>query len=249
MDHAHWIELLSRHQDGELEEEEEERVALEAHLEACVDCRELLEGDRACARALRQALDAACPTDLEARFQARLGALRPARRGLSGWLRHGEFRLPVPVALAAGVLLVVIGIGIARLAHPTDPLTYVDPMAALDDAGSVEGQVHSLLVRARTLLLALDTAGPDATGLFHLEAEQRLSRDLVTEVRLMRGSGEYEGRDALIDLVMDMETILLDVSTWPGGANVQRLALVQAGITERSLLYRIDAFTEDLGGD
>ncbi len=247
MDHTHWIELLGRHQDGELSGEEQ--IALEAHLEACADCRENLEVDRACARALRQALDEAYPTDLEARFQAQLEVSHRKHHGLSGWLRHGEFHLPVPVALAAGVLLVVVGIGIARLAQPTDPLAGVDPMAALDDAGSVESQVRSLLVSARTLLLALDTAGPDATGHYHLEAEQRLSRDLVTEVRLMQGSGEYEGRDALIDLVMDLEAILLDVSTWPGGADAQRLALVQAGITERSLLYRIDAFTEDLGGD
>jgi anti-sigma factor RsiW len=247
MDHTHWIELLSRHQDGELTEEE--RIALEAHLEVCADCRGSLERDRACARVLRQVLDEVYPTDLEARFQARLGALKAPHRGLSGWLRYGEFHLPVPVALAAGVLLIVIGIGLARLARTTDPLAGVDPMAALDNAGSVENQVRSLLVNARTLLLSLDTAGPDAAGHYHLEAEQRLSRDLVTEVRLMQGSGEYEGRDALIDLVMDLEAILLDVSTWPGGADAQRLALVQAGITERSLLYRIDAFTEDLGGD
>jgi anti-sigma factor RsiW len=247
MDHTHWIELLSRRQDGELTEEE--RVALEAHLEVCADCRESLERDRVCARALRQALDEVYPTDLEERFQARLRALNAHHRGLSGWLRYGEFHLPVPVALAAGVLLVVIGVGIARLTHPVDPRAAIDPMAALDEGGSVESQVRSLLVNARTLLLSLDTAGPDASGQFHLEAEQRLSRDLVTEVRLMQGSGEYEGRDALIDLVMDLEAILLDVSTWPGGADAQRLALVQAGITERSLLYRIDAFTEDLGGD
>jgi anti-sigma factor RsiW len=247
MDHAYWIELLGRHQDGELTGEEQ--LALETHLETCVECRERLHVDRACARAFRQALDEVYPADLETRFLARREASHREHRRLSGWLRHGEFRLPVPVALAAGVLLVVVGIGIARLAQPTDPLAGVDPMAALDDAGSVESQVRALLMNARTLLLALDTAGPDATGHYHLEAEQRLSRDLVTEVRLMQGSGEYEGRDTLIDLVMDLEAILLDVSTWPGGADAQRLALVQAGITERSLLYRIDSFTEDLGGD
>jgi anti-sigma factor RsiW len=247
MDHAHWIELLGRERDGELDEGE--RAALEAHLESCADCRELRERERMWARALRQALEAAYPDDLEARFLARLAASPSLRARLRGWLRYGEFRLPVPAAIAAALLLVVLGIGIARLALPADPMAGVNPMVALDDAGSVEAQVRSLLVRARTLLLALDTASPDASGQFHLEAEQRLSRDLVTEVRLMQGSGEYEGRDALIDLVMDLEAILLDVSTWSGGADAQRLALVQAGITERSLLYRIDAFTEDLGGD
>jgi hypothetical protein len=68
-------------------------------------------------------------------------------------------------------------------------------------------------------------------------------------MRWLAEEPDYEDRANLLDLVMDLETILLDVSTWSDGADAQRLALVRGGIDDRSLLYRIDTFTDEYGGD
>ncbi len=249
--HEAWEELAGRYRDGELTAAEQ--TAFEAHRAACPRCQEILAADAALAEGLRTMLDERFPDDLEDRLAARLAALSGPRgeriRGFGHWLRHGEFRIPAPVAVAAALLLVVLGLRLAVVRTPGDPLAGVPLTAAASGEQAVTTEVRDLLVRARILLLALDTAGPDLNGNYHLETEQRLSHDLVQQMRWLAEEPDYEDRANLLDLVMDLETILLDVSTWSDGADAQRLALVRNGIDDRSLLYRIDTFTDEYGGD
>lgn len=248
--HQVWEERAGRYRDGELDAAE--RAAFEAHRDVCPLCQGILAADAALAEGLREALDGVYPGDLEQRVARRLAERHPRRgSGFRHWLRHGEFRIPAPVAVAAVLLLAVtgawLGLGGGLAGH--DPLEAVPMTAAFGGEEVVAAEVHDLLVRARTLLLSLDTAGPDPQGNYHLETEQRLSRDLVQRMRWLAEDPDYEDRTGLLDLVMDLETILLDVSTWSEGADAQRLALVRGGIEDRSLLYRIDAFTDEYGGD
>ena len=105
-----------------------------------------------------------------------------------------------------------------------------------------------MLRRTRTLLLALATAVPDEEGRYHLEAEEALSRDLIHEVRMLEAGAAADDDTDILALVRDLEFILLDVSTWEGEADADRLALLQNGISERSLIYRVSTF-EPRSGD
>ena len=253
MSHDPWEELSSRYRDGELEASEAERF--EEHLSGCAGCRELVEMDALIAGSLTTAMDAAYPVELESRVLA-LAAKEPWYAKAAVWLRHGEFRMPAPAAIAAALVLIVLG----ALALPSgDTSTSAggdrEMLSPSSDTGSewidaeTAGQeVRSMLRRTRTLLLALATAGPDEEGRYHLEAEEALSRDLIHEVRMLEAGAAADDDTDILALVRDLEFILLDVSTWEGEADADRLALLQDGISERSLIYRVSTF-EPRSGD
>lgn len=272
MNQEQWESLRDRYLRGELSLEE--RASFEAHMEAEGLGRTDIEADLLLTGGLRHALDALYPADLEARTMARVrsvaggevkGAPEKAGPGrgfgrVLTWLREGEFRIPAPAAIAAAVLLVVTG-GIAlRTLLPAggDAGTALPGGLESAHAGVVEAEeaaeeeVHSLLKRARTLLLALATAGPDREGRYDLSAEEALSRDLIVEVRMLESSrdlAELEERQDVLDLVRDLEAILLDVSTWQGVADSDRLAVVRGGIEDRSLIFRLNTYAQEFGGD
>lgn len=105
-----WMDRLSEYLDGELDTPQ--RAELEAHLAACDACRETLaELRRVVDRA--QALDERPPVrDLWPGIAGRIGvstddlAVRRARRRIS---------FTVPQAIAAGLALIAVSVGIARL--------------------------------------------------------------------------------------------------------------------------------------
>jgi len=263
MSHDRWEELGSRYRDGDLDAEE--RSLFEEHVEECGTCRGVLEADALFGEELKTMLDAQYPDDLELRTMARL---RPAGAGSTAgirgwaskagtWLRHGEFTIPVPVAMAAAVALLVIGAFVLRVTGPGE-LTGGGQQVLVESAGdegewialdAAEAEVRSLLRRTRTLLLALTTAGPDEEGRYHLEAEESLSRDLIKEVRLLESSDYLGDRRDILSLVRDLEVILLDVSTWQGEADADRLALLRGGIDDRSLIYRLATYESTVGGE
>ncbi len=100
----HWTNRLSEYIDGELDNEE--RVALEAHLATCGSCyATLAELRQVVARA--QSLDDTAPaTDLWPDIRARL---TPDRR--PGVERARRFSFSVPQLLAAGIALVLLSAG------------------------------------------------------------------------------------------------------------------------------------------
>ena len=267
MSHSHWEILGSRYRDGDLNRDELARF--EEHQKQCEECRENVRTDALLAESLQVLISNRYPGDLEARTMLRiledrenvLTDIRPAekRKWISAsvnWLRHGRFTLPVPVALAAAVILVFLGAAILRIAVRPDFQSSGDALlveSATGDTehieiGAAEAEVRSLLNRTRTLLLALSTARPDETGRYHLEAEESLSRDLMHEVRVLESSDYVYDRTDILSLIRDLEVILLDVSTWQGEADDNRLALLRGGITDRSLIYRLATY-EPINGE
>lgn len=269
MNHDRWEEMSSRYRDGDLDPRQ--RTQFEEHLEGCQACREAVEMNAVFAEGLKAAFDRAYPADFEARTLARINTgkgeadttspARPAAESwpakTARWLRHGEFRIPVPVALAAAVCLIVFGAAVLRVAAPSifgegGRRVLVGSTAGEQewiDVGAAEAEVRSMLKRTRTLLLALTTARPDEQGHYHLEAEEALSRDLIQEVRLLESSAYMDDNTDILSLIQDLEIILLDVSTWQGEADADRLALLRGGISDRSLIYRLATYEPRVGGD
>jgi hypothetical protein len=258
MNHDHWEELGSRYRDGDLDRAE--LAQFEEHLQQCDECRESDLADALLADNLRSMFDDRYPGDLESRTMLRIQEEREIvlsgdrsaakQKGLSGagqWFRYGRFTIPVPVALAAAIMLIFLGAAILRIAIPAEFQRGGDTFLVESSAdesewieiGAAETELRSLLIRTRTLLLALTTARPDESGLYHLEAEESLSRDLIQEVRVLESSDYLDERTDILSLIRDLEVILLDVSTWQGEADDNRLAMLRGGITDRSLIYRL----------
>ena len=253
MSHDLWKELSSRYRDGDLDASEVEQF--EEHLNGCAECRELVQLDALIAGSLAASMDAVYPVELESKVLA-LMEKEPWYSRAASWLRHGELRMPAPVAVAATLVLIVLGTlalqpGDTSISEGSDrEILSLSPDTGSGwiDAEAAGQEVRSLLRRTRTLLLALSTAVPDEDGTYHREAEEALSRDLIHEIRMLEASATPDDDTDIITLVRDLELILLDVSTWEGEADSDRLALLQDGISERSLIYRVSTF-EPRSGD
>ena len=254
MTHERWAEMRTRYQDGELDPET--RELFESHLESCEECRHALDVDAVLGQALHETLEACYPADLESRLRQRLAGEAgptPLRR-LGEWLRHGEFRVPVPVAAAAVLMIIVTGIVTLTGRVGRDSLT--DTAGRRAESGSrivevadAEQEIVSLLTRTRTLLLALSTAHPDSSGAYDLTAERALSRNLISEYRILQTRAESDNRAEILELIHDLEVILLDLSTGDGPADARQVAMLQGGITDRSLIYRLSTYEPAIGGD
>lgn len=141
----HWIERLSAHIDGDLSPEE--RVACDAHLLACAECRLVLEDLRRVIALAREDADRAPATDLWSGIAARLqpAALGRATGAVVPMPAAREARQPAPppavasrrrislslteLALAAS-LLIAVSAGTAYLAarRPALPSVASQPM-------------------------------------------------------------------------------------------------------------------------
>ena len=65
----------------------------------------------------------------------------------------------------------------------------------------------------------------------------------------MESSAYMDDNTDILSLIQDLEIILLDVSTWQGEADADRLALLRGGISDRSLIYRLATYEPRVGGD
>jgi len=101
-----WTDRLSEYLDGDLSDQE--RSALEAHLDTCVACGETLAGLRRIVVRARSLEDRPPSSDLWSGIAARIGA---------GPRRH-RVSFSVPQLLAAGIALAVLSGGSAWLLHP-----------------------------------------------------------------------------------------------------------------------------------
>ncbi|MGH7510655.1 MAG: zf-HC2 domain-containing protein [Gemmatimonadales bacterium] len=107
-----WMDRLSEYLDGELPDTE--RMALEAHLETCVECSTVLADlARVVARAGR--VEPRAPgRDLWPGIAARIGARAPARPemvDLTSWRAAGRWTFSLPQLAAAGIALMLLSGG------------------------------------------------------------------------------------------------------------------------------------------
>lgn len=259
MNHERWKLICSRYRDGDLNPAE--RTLFEEHLEKCEECREAIEIDTLLGESLKAVMEDAYPPDFEKRTMAVIQNSEDEKERWFErvwiWLRAGEFRVPVPVAAAAALALFLLGALATQIVIPEvqkELMRRAQVESAPGDLEWVETDIAgreaiSLLRRARTLLLALITAEPDAGGRYHLEAEGALSRDLIQEVRMLGSEAEMDDDREIVGLVRDLELILLDLSTWQGEVDAERMRLLQDGINDRSLIYRCSTYESLSGGN
>jgi Putative zinc-finger len=117
-----WTNRLSEYLDGDLGESE--RVALEAHLDTCRECGEMLAGLRRVVMRARSLEDREPVRDLWSGVAERIGLPEP----VSAVPRRRRITFSVPQLLAAGIALAVLSGGGAWLLHPEPgQITTVQP--------------------------------------------------------------------------------------------------------------------------
>jgi anti-sigma factor RsiW len=227
-----------------------DRAAVEAHLSVCPACREALDDLRAIETALAsRAVDAPPLGDWSGftrRLEARLNLANEGSRGStgsigslgSGGVRWAWLNVAAAVALvAAGVLA---GWTMSRFA-PAAPrqaeAVRPAPDAAIADAGDFG------LERARVVLAGLAQKEDGAEW----SLERRMAASLLPEVRLIRQAAAARGRAGLEDILIDVETLLLQAS-YAETDDAATLSRLRNMIDRRDMLIRLSmAATEKKG--
>lgn len=180
------------------------------------------------------------PETPRAAMWARIDAARAKRRG------ERELERPSRpwVHWAAGIAAVLLlGIGIGRLAAPDEEIAEAGAIASGVDETLEEDDVSFGIVAAEYL------ANADAfLALFRMEARAgqadaevaAWARDLVTTARLMMDSPAADDPN-FRELLEDLELILVQISQYASHQSTEELELIEQGLEERSVQFRLQA--------
>jgi anti-sigma factor RsiW len=205
-----------------------ERADAGAHFAICGACRESL-ADLGAIRAALASRSVEEPQDGWARFAERLDQKldRSEVRTFGG--SGAWFRIAAAVTLVATGL--VAGWTLSRVTPvEPDPQVAVAPIRdrAIADAGG-KG-----LARAHVVLAGLAQKEDGATW----SLERRMAATLLPELRLVRQAATDGGRGDLADILIDVETLLLQ-ATYAEGDDAETLARLRGMIDRRDLLMRL----------
>lgn len=208
----------------------EERADTAAHLQSCAACRQALADLEEIDQVLGDRLVDAPPAGEWGPFMARLDARvgPPRSRALRSWMQ-----------MAAALLLVAAGAfggwTWSRVSRPAGSADSAAPAASRTPAdAAIADRGGSELERARLVLagLAAKTDG-DTWSL-----ERDMAARLLPEVTLIRQAASQRGRADLEDILMDVETLLLQAS-YAETADADTLARLRRMIERRDVLMRL----------
>jgi hypothetical protein len=186
--------------------------------------------------------DTAIAVDLPPSFErtvwARLEpALKPARRGWIAWLVTS----PAPLALAAAVVVLVVGAFLAGRALSPAPATPA-ATAAVTPADQMRErilltEVGEHLDRSQMALVELVSVAEDASA--DISAERSRAEQLLADSRLYRQTADDTGDVALSQMLDEIERVLTDVAATPESGSSRDLADVRRRIESRDLLFKV----------
>lgn len=214
------------------------RAEADAHFSVCAACRESLADLRAIEAALAARADAAMPPGGWQPFMHRLDArldtipsARPATR--YRWMQ-----------LAAALTLIAAGAAggwtLSRFAPSEAPVIATPARPAIDRALTEAGDTG--LDRARVVLAGLAQKEDGAEW----SLERRMAATLLPEVRLIRQAAADRGRGDLADILIDVETLLLQAS-YAETDDAETLARLRGMIDRRDVLMRLSVASGGAG--
>lgn len=220
------------------------RARLEAHVHSCDDCRRAWD-DLAAALTMVSDTVPEPPAGFERVMWARVSraiALEapPQPAGWRQWVPAGV--LAASVLAGAGVA----GMMTTRVAPETTTASASAPDAATPEPALNElvlfTALNDHLQRTAALLVELRNA-PDRS---RLTVERVMADDLVTAGRLYRATAEYTGNFALVSMLDDLETVLVEVARSPAPIDPQSRQWLRTRIEEDGLLFKVRAVSNDL---
>lgn len=239
-------EDLVLHYYGELPAGEDQAAA--AHLGSCAGCR--AEFNR-----LRQVLvmiddgSVAEGVDLPPSFERTVWArlepgLRRDRQRWRAWLFA-----PAPLALAATVVLLVVGAFFAGRSLAPPPAPQGAPPAGAAATEQIRERILLVdlgehLDRSQMVLVEL-VSNDGGTGA-DLSAERARAEELVANNRLYRQTAEETGNVELGLLLDEIERVLTEVAAGPMEMSPQDLADVRRRIESRDLLFKVRVVSSEV---
>lgn len=228
------------HYYGELSGADERRVA--EHLDDCAGCRrELTRLQRVLSAIDESAVAPELPDHFERTVWAKLEPnLRRDRRSWLSWMLS-----PAPLALAAAVVLLLVGSFYAgRVTSP--------------DTGSPAAVASADQLRERLLLAALnehldrsqmvlvELASADPAGLLDITDERARAEQLLASNRLYRQIAARTGDAGLSDLLDELERFLVEVASGPEHLSGGRLDELRSQIEAKGLLFRVRVVSSEV---
>jgi hypothetical protein len=161
-------------------------------------------------------------------------------RQRSGW----TFRLllsPAPLALAAAVVLLVIG---AFLAGREFPASSAPPAGTAATNGADAIRERILLVDVgdhldRSQMILVELVSGAETGEVDMSAERARAEQLVADNRMYRQAAEQAGDTAISDLLDEIERVLTELAASPDQVSAADLANVRRRVESRDLLFKV----------
>ena len=182
------------------------------------------------------------PPSFERTTWARLQPeLQPQRRNWVSFLLS-----PAPLALAAVVLVLVVG---AFLAGRTLSPAPGSPTTALSTGEQIrEGillvDLGEHLDRSQMALVELVSADEDAA--LDISGERSRAEQLVADSRLYRQTADETGDVAISELLDQIERVLTDVAASPQAGSSRHLADVRRRIESRDLLFKVRVLSSEI---
>lgn len=209
------------------------RADVESHLRACAACRESLAELRAIQAALASRGHDAEPDDGWDAFMSRLEARldRDRHQPLPSVVSRSSRLIQLAAALALIASGALAGWTLSRVMPDTAPASVSVP--APTDRVLTEAS-DTGLERARVVLAGL--AQKDEGAEWSLE--RRMAATLLPEVRLIRQAAADRGRGDLADILMDVETLLLQAS-YARDDDPETLERLRGMIDRRDVLMRL----------
>lgn len=227
------------HYYGELSSSDERRIT--AHLADCAQCRHALARLQ---RVLGTIEESALAPDLPPHFERTVWAqlepnLRRERRSWVSWMLS-----PAPLALAAAVIVLVVGSFYAGRMTSRDPAA---PAAVSAD----QLRERLLLMNLgehldRSQMVLVELASADAAGLLDIRGERTRAEDLLAANRLYRQAAARTGDLALGDLLDELERFLVEVASGPEHLSTERLDEWQKQIDTKGLLFRVRVVSSEI---
>jgi hypothetical protein len=241
---------LVLHYYGEMTSREE--VHTTTHLASCERCRgEFVRLQRVLGVIDESTVSAAePPPSFERTVWARLEpTLRPERRPWTSWLLMS----PAPLALAAAVVVLVVGAFFAgRALSPAGPsgttAGNTSPAAAATADQIREGillvDLGEHLDRSQMALVELVSSEDE--GQIDMSNERARAEQLVADTRLYRQAAKDAGDAVITDLLDEIERILTEVATTPNTVSARELADVRRRIESQDLLFKVRVMSSEV---
>jgi hypothetical protein len=235
---------LVLHYYGEMPAAEE--AAATRHLSSCANCRhEYTSLQRVLGAIDETTLAPELPPSFERVVWARLEPdLKKARRR---WMSRLVLS-PAPLALAASVVVLVIGAFFAGRAFSPAPSSPA-PKPALVSGDQIREGIFLIDLGEhldRSQMMLVELVSNDETGSIDLAGERARAEQLVADNRLYRVAAEDTGNRAVSELLDEIERVLTEIAASPEQMSAQDLADMRRRIESLDLLFKVRVVSSEV---
>jgi hypothetical protein len=241
---------LVLHYYGEMPAAEE--TAATKHLGSCASCREEYTSLQRVLGAIDETTfsPGELPPSFERVVWARLEPdLKRERRGWMSWLVLS----PAPLALAATVVVLVIGAFLAGRSlspAPSAPAPSTPkPTPVVISGEQIRERIFLIDLGEhldRSQMMLVELVSGHETGSIDLAGERARAEQLVADNRLYRVTAEDTGNRAVSELLDEIERVLTEIAASPEQMSVKDLADMRRRIESRDLLFKVRVVSSEV---